>query len=81
MPPMLNPVVTKPNTLPKEPGGVIARTIMSREGMMTPEKSPIRDIIPINATALKSIFATIAVKLRGPADKQAAQQHADRRPQ
>ena len=40
MPPRLKPVVTKPNTLPNEPGGVTSRTIMSREGMMTPEKKP-----------------------------------------
>src|ERR1043166_3234507 len=39
-PPILKPVVTKPNTLPNDPGGVIARTIMSRDGMITPEKNP-----------------------------------------
>src|SRR5471032_1636922 len=40
MPPILKPVVTKPNTLPNDPGGVISRTIMSREGMITPKKKP-----------------------------------------
>ena len=40
MPPTLKPVVTKPNTLPLAPGGVTARTIMSRDGATTPEKKP-----------------------------------------
>ena len=40
MPPTLNPVVTKPNTLPLAPGGVTARTIMSRDGATRPEKKP-----------------------------------------
>ena len=37
---MLKPVVTKPNTLPLAPGGVTARTIMSRDGATTPENKP-----------------------------------------
>lgn len=31
-PPILNPVMMKPKTLPNAPGGVTAPTIMSREG-------------------------------------------------
>ena len=57
MPPILKPVVTKPNTLPNEPGGVIARTIMSREGMMTPEKKPAAVIAAISAERAEIDFA------------------------
>ena len=61
MPPILKPVVTKPNTLPKEPGGVASRTIMSRGGMITPEKKPAIDITRTSATAPRSISPIITV--------------------
>ena len=41
----MKPVVTKPNTLPNEPGGVTARTIMSRDGMVRPMAKPLSDTI------------------------------------
>jgi hypothetical protein len=44
MPPILKPVETKPNTLPNEPGGVTARTIMSRDGWIMPFSRPPSDI-------------------------------------
>ena len=40
MPAMLKPLVTKPNTLPKAPGGVTSRTIMSRDGITMPVHKP-----------------------------------------
>ena len=95
IPPILNPVVTKPNTLPKEPGGVTSRTIMSRDGMMMPEKSPIKDITrdqhhraKINlgdqggedAHGGKPDGCDQTVP-RGAANEQTAQQYADCRPQ
>ena len=51
MPPRLKPVLTKPNTLPNEPGGVTARTIMSREGWIMPLSNPPSDITPISTAA------------------------------
>ena len=51
MPPRLKPVVTKPNTLPNEPGGVTARTIMSRDGWIMPFSRPPSDITKIRTAA------------------------------
>ena len=51
---MLNPVVTKPNTRPNAPGGVTARTIMSRDGCSTPLKKPDNPNRPIKAAAPRS---------------------------
>ena len=51
MPPRLNPVVTNPNTLPNEPGGARERTIISRDGMMSPEHNPPTAINAINNVA------------------------------
>src|ERR1035437_1912429 len=85
MPPILKPVVTKPNTLPNEPGGVTSRTIMSREGMITPEQKPAADIAlrdqrdeqrdPGQAGGRHQSVA------RGADDQHAADQHANRRQQ
>src|SRR5674476_1514018 len=67
MPPILKPVVTKPNTLPNEPGGVTSRTIMSREGMITPEQKPAADIAATSASEPRSICATSAMNSAIPA--------------
>src|ERR1700761_3405428 len=40
VPPILNPVVTIPNTRPDAPGGAAARTSMSREGAIMPDRNP-----------------------------------------
>src|SRR5205085_10010689 len=51
MPPTLKPVVTNPNTLPNDPGGARERTIISREGMITPANRPPTAITAINKPA------------------------------
>ena len=43
MPARLKPLVTKPNTVPNEPGGVTSRTSMSRGGMIAPVQKPEND--------------------------------------
>src|SRR5262249_42506162 len=45
------PVVTKPNTLPNEPGGVTERTIISRDGMVMPLAKPLSDAIRTSSSA------------------------------
>src|SRR5258708_1156657 len=50
-PPKLKPVVTNPNTLPNEPAGVTARTIMSRDGWMMRVNRPPSDMTPISSAA------------------------------
>src|SRR5579885_3166589 len=57
-PPRLNPVVTNPNTFPKDPAGVTARTIMSREGWMTP---PSRPAIAISAMSSADPSGTVPI--------------------
>ena len=51
MPPIWKPVVTKPNTLPNEPGGVTERTIMSRDGIVMPLAKPLSDTIRTSNSA------------------------------
>ena len=40
VPPILKPVVTIPNTRPNAPGGEAARTSMSRDGEIMPDRNP-----------------------------------------
>ena len=51
------PVLTKPKTFPNEPSGVTLRTIMSRDGCITPLKKPDKAISAISNVALKSTKA------------------------
>ena len=67
---------------------------MSREGMITPEKKPASDMAAISASAPRSIWATSGEQCHpdkarggyhavacGTTDQQAANEHAERRPQ
>src|ERR1700674_1724250 len=58
MPPRLKPVVTNPNTLPNDPGGANERTIISRDGIINPEKNPPMAINAINNPAASETSPT-----------------------
>ena len=47
----MKPEETKPNTLPKAPGGVTERTSMSRDGLTMPANKPDSELIVISTAA------------------------------
>ena len=91
VPPMLNPVVTMPNTRPNAPGGEAARTSMSRDGEIMPDRNPAVPIATMDPRTkidrpdhqdqhrrgAKADGRHVAVPLRRVGDE-TARQHADR---
>ncbi|MBV9777427.1 MAG: MFS transporter, partial [Acetobacteraceae bacterium] len=71
-PPTLNPVVTIPNTRPDAPGGAAARTIMSRDGMMRPDRKPMLAIASIRAASPGKTVPISSVSAADPAYPAAA---------
>ena len=51
IPPVLRPIDTIPNARPTAPAGAAARTSMSRDGMIIPERNPAMPIAPTSTGA------------------------------
>ena len=68
MPLMLKPVETMPKARPAAPGGAALRTIMSRDGAITPPRKPASVIMAISSTgcgesiAMRTTITTFAAK-------------------
>ena len=71
VPPMLKPVVTMPNTRPNAPGGDAARTSMSRDGEIMPDRNPAVPIATTRRTEPRSMVPTSRISTRRAAEAEA----------
>ena len=68
MPPVLSPTLTIPNARPMASGGAAARTSISRDGMIMPDRKPAMPIATITTVAapptvaISSMIAAFSAK-------------------